>query len=420
MPSGVWWREVKPKMALRSLFSWVVLVMVASTAFAQFDRPRKKLIQYGWGVPSPSFVRENIVKMESQAPFFDGLVIQTQGGWKSYPAHVFRKSPFDPNEFVEDINNLRATEFRRFTENFVLMWGTCEKGWDWFNDSDWQSAEYNARLLAYVAKVGGCVGICFDPEPYGENPWHYPSLPNAASKSFAAYWARVRECGAKFIKAIQSEFPNIRILTFFWCSLFGDIVDITDPNERMERLSKHHYGLLPAFLNGMLDAANEQVIIVDGNEPAYYYRDPEQYFRAYHLMKQRALSLIAPENRRKYTSQVQAGFALYMDLYFGLVPFEYEWGRIGHFLKPEERTRWFEHNAYYALLTTDEYVWCYSERLDWWGTQEKAQWHKFIPQGAIEALKSARSKIEQGKPLGFSVREMLAEAQKRMEETKGK
>ncbi len=137
-------------------------------------------------------------------------------------------------------------------------------------------------------------------------------------------------------------------------------------------------------------------------------------------MKQRAFSLIAPENRRKYTSQVQAGFALYMDLYFGLVPFEYEWGRIGHFLKPEERTRWFEHNAYYALLTTDEYVWCYSERLDWGGTQEKAQWHKFIPQGAIEALKSARSKIEQGKPLGFSIREMLAEAQERVEEAKDK
>jgi hypothetical protein len=222
------------------------------------------------------------------------------------------------------------------------------------------------------------------------------------------------------MKAIQSEFPNIRILAFFWCSLFDNIVDIIDSSERMERLSKHHYGLLPAFLNGMLDAASEGVVIVDGNEPAYYYREAEQYFRAYHLMKQRALSLIAPENRQKYALQVQAGFALYMDLCFGLVPFEYAWGRIGHFLKPDERARWFEHNVYHALLTTDEYVWCYSERLDWWGTQEKAEWHKFVPQGAIEALKSAREKIEQGKPLGFSIREMLTQGQRRMEEAKGK
>lgn len=407
-------------MKLEILMVWAMLGLLVTTSFAQFDRPRKKLIQYGWGVPSTAFVRENIVKMESKWPFFDGVVIRTQGGWKSYPAHVFRKTPFDPNEFAEDISNLRATELRRFTENFILMWGTCEKGWDWFNDSEWQSAEYNARLLAYVAKVGNCVGICFDPEPYGENPWHYSRLPNASSKSFAAYWEKVRECGARFMKAIQSEFPNIRILTFFWCSLFGDIVDIPNPKDWMELLSRHHYGLLPAFLNGMLDAANEQVVIIDGNEPAYYYREPEQYFRAYHLMKQRAHSLIAPENRHKYALQVQAGFALYMDLYFGLVPFEHAWGRIGHFLKPEERARWFEHNAYHALLVTDEYVWCYSERLDWWGTQKKSQWHNFVPEGAPDALQSARLKVKQGKPLGFSIRETLTEAQKRMEEAKGK
>lgn len=402
----------------RYLGALVAVMVMGTTIGAQFNRPRKKLIQYGWGVPSPAFVRANIRTMESQYPFFDGIVLRTKGGWGSYPVQVFRKSPFDPNEFAEDIADLRAIEFRRFTDNFLLMWGTCEKGWDWFNESDWQSAEYNARLLAYVARVGGCVGICFDPEPYGENPWRYPSLPHAPSKSFADYWARVRECGARFMRAMQNEFPNLRLLTFFQISLFGDIVDIPDPQARMERLSKHHYGLLPAFLNGMLDAIGEQVVIVDGNEPAYYYREPEQYFRAYHLMRHRALSLVAPENRRKYAVHVQAGFALYMDLYFGLVPFEHAWGQIGHFLSPEERARWFEHNAYYALLTTDEYVWCYSERLDWWGTQEKAQWHKFVPPGAAEALQSARSKVEQGKPLGFDIRTMLAEAQKRMEAAK--
>ena len=155
-------------MKLELLVALMALGVLNTASFAQFDRPRKKLIQYGWGVPSTAFVRENIVKMESKCPFFEGVVIRTQGGWKSYPAHVFRKTPFDPNEFAEDISNLRATQLRRFTENFILMWGTCEKGWDWFNDSDWQSAEYNARLLAYVAKVGNCVGICFDPEPYGE------------------------------------------------------------------------------------------------------------------------------------------------------------------------------------------------------------------------------------------------------------
>jgi hypothetical protein len=241
-------------------------------------------------------------------------------------------------------------------------------------------------------------------------------LPNAKVKSFDDYWQRVRECGARFIEALQDEFPEVRLLTFFQLSIFEEIVDIKDPKERMERLSNHGYGLLPAFLNGMLDVVRPEVIIVDGNEPAYYYRNPDQYMRAYHLMRQRALSLIAPENRRRYMAQVQAGFALYMDFYFGLIPAEYRWGRLSHYLTPEERARWFEHNAYWALYTTDEYVWCYSERMDWWGTQEKAQWHRFIPQGAPEAIRSARSKQEEGKPLGFEIREMLDKAEEKMKE----
>lgn len=80
-------------MKLEILMVWAMLGLLVTTSFAQFDRPRKKLIQYGWDVPSTAFVRENIVKMESKWPFFDGVVIRTQGGWKSYPAHVFRKTP---------------------------------------------------------------------------------------------------------------------------------------------------------------------------------------------------------------------------------------------------------------------------------------------------------------------------------------
>jgi hypothetical protein len=394
----------------------VTLLMTSGFAMAQYERPKKKLIQYGWDVPYTDFVKANITTMEQRCPFFDGIVLKLRGGWKAYPAHIFRKSLADPREYDDDIANLKGTGFQRFVENFAMMWGTAEKGWDWFEENDWHAAEHNARLIARTAKVGGLVGICFDPEPYGENPWHYPSLPNAKVKSFDDYWQRVRECGARFIEALQDEFPEVRLLTFFQLSIFEEIVDIKDPKERMERLSNHGYGLLPAFLNGMLDVVRPEVIIVDGNEPAYYYRNPDQYMRAYHLMRQRALSLIAPENRRRYMAQVQAGFALYMDFYFGLIPAEYRWGRLSHYLTPEERARWFEHNAYWALYTTDEYVWCYSERMDWWGTQEKAQWHRFIPQGAPEAIRSARSKQEEGKPLGFEIREMLDKAEEKMKE----
>src|ERR1035441_6882009 len=46
---------------------------------------------------------------------------------------------------------------------------------------------------------------------------------------------------------------------------------------------------------------------------AYYYTSREQYFRAYHAIRQRAHGLVPAELREKYDRQVQAGQALYVD-----------------------------------------------------------------------------------------------------------
>jgi hypothetical protein len=75
-------------------------------------------------------------------------------------------------------------------------------------------------------------------------------------------------------------------------------------------------------------------------------------------------------------------------------------------LTPDERLRWFEHNVYYALVTSDEYVWCYSERMHWW--QDK------VPDGTEAAIRSARTKIAEGQPLGFDIGDFIAAGQRKM------
>ena len=82
----------------------------------------------------------------------------------------------------------------------------------------------------------------------------------------------------------------------------------------------------------------------------------------------------------------------------------------GHYLTPEQQLKFFEHNVYYALTTSDEYVWCYSERMNWWLPPEKAGEHGALPPGVEEALVSARQKYEAGKPLGYDIAEMIAAA----------
>jgi hypothetical protein len=82
---------------------------------------------------------------------------------------------------------------------------------------------------------------------------------------------------------------------------------------------------------------------------------------------------------------------------------------LSYYLTPQERAKWLEHNTYYALSTSDKYVWCYSEEMNWW--QNK------VPIGAEEAIRSARQKINMQKPLGFNIEVMIQKA-KLMQEAK--
>jgi hypothetical protein len=110
--------------------------------------------------------------------------------------------------------------------------------------------------------------------------------------------------------------------------------------------------------------------------------------------------------RAKHGVQFQVGMALYMDQVLGLrQPLE---KYLGTYLTPQERLRWWEHNVYYALATSDEYVWCYSERMNWWQNQ--------VPDGAEVAIRSARKKIAEGQPLGFDITDLMAAGQKKMNE----
>jgi len=353
----------------------------------------KKLIEYGWDVPSPDFIRANIREMEKRP--FDGLIFRLKAG-----SNVLEPVAWDDAKLAPDIEDLKNIQWEKFTDNFVIALAASKQ--DWFDDAQWKIIEQNVALLAKAARIGKCVGICFDPEPYGDNPWDYTKAAQHEAKSFNEYQAKVRERGAQFIRAIEREFPNPKILTFFQLSLFGGFCQPMSPEERMTKLSREGYGLLPAFLNGMLDAAGPGVSIIDGNENAYYYEEKTSYFDVYHLMTQRAQYLIDPALWAKYRAVVQPGQALYIDQYFGLRTERV----LGSFMTPEERPKWFEHNVYWSLYSTDRYVWCYSERMNWWTNKD-------VPPGCEEAIRAARDKLNAGKPLDFDLAPIVKEASKR-------
>ena len=356
--------------------------------------PKKKIIEYGWDVPYPDFVRDHIREMEAKP--FEGIIFRTNGF-----NHVFDTRPWNRSEFQPHLDTLAQIKWQKFTDNFLTLYAANKWKMDWFNDEHWKVITENMKLFSLAVQTGNCVGVCFDPEPYGENPWAYPG--SYQDKSFAEVGDQVRRRGQEFMAALQEHKRELKVLSFFLMALFPNVVDEPDPQVRMQKLQKNSYALLPAFVVGMLEAAAPGTILIDGNESAYYHENPLEFYKDYHLMRQRGQTLVPEPLRKKYNTNVQAGMALYIDQALG----KRTTPTTSHYLSPEQQLRFFEHNVYYALTTTDEYVWCYSERMNWWLPAEKAGPHGPLPPGVEEALVSARRKYDEGKPLGYDIADLI-------------
>lgn len=381
------------KICISAGVATIACLMVLCATCAAAQPGEKKLLEYGWDVPTPVYVAENIREMEKRP--FDGILMRIPS-----IGRVFHNQKYDEATIQNELDACRAIEWGIFTDNFIIVYAASTM--DWFSDEDWDAVLHNVRLNAKAAKLARCVGLCFDHEPYGDNPWRYPSQKHADAKSFDEYQAIARKRGAQFMQAIEAEFSSPVIHTFFQLSYFDALAKELDPQVRDRKLSQAGYGLLPAFLNGMLDVASPGVIITDGNEPSYYYTEPLQYFRAFHSIKQTALALVAPENRVKYRTQMQASQALYVDYLFKYWPH----ATPATHMTEQERAKWFEHNTYWALYTSDRYVWLYSEKMNWWKNEN-------LPPGLEDAVISARRKIAAREGLGFEMTEIIAHAKQR-------
>ena len=218
------------KHAISGLTLWLLAPLAA--LYAQSSppaRPAKKLIEYGWDVPYPDQVRKDIRNMEKKP--FDGVIFRLRE-WN----HAFDPRPWDEAQLKPQFDDLAAIEWTTFTDNFLCLYAANNWKMDWFNDEQWKNITANLRLSAKAAKIGRCAGLVFDPEPYGDNPWAYPGMnPN---RTFAEVEAQVHKRGAQFMTALQTELPNVRLLTFFHQSLFGGLLDKPDLQDRQKQLAQ--------------------------------------------------------------------------------------------------------------------------------------------------------------------------------------
>jgi hypothetical protein len=314
----------------------------------------KKLIDYGQDWPNTAYVRAHIHEMEKRP--WDGIVIAvSKDPAPKYPAdsigfHAFSHERFDIPDFQHAIDDLRATDFKRFTDNFIQI--ESEPGdVDFFDDAGWANIAHNLKTLAHIAKQGGCKGFEFDPEEYGvHHIWSYVSWPESVQKKHTEdeYIVEVRKRGQEVMRAINSEFPDIKILC-----LFG-------PSATALRLTtnNHHYRLLAPFIDGMCSVATPGTHIIDGYEQSYGYRTAI-LFKDGRAAQKASRALL--KDKAAFDRVMRVGFGLWMDnnsSHIGWFPNDVA----KNYFQPDT----WQTAIHYALAYSDKYVWTWHEKFDLW------------------------------------------------------
>ena len=349
--------------------------------------PDKKLIEWGWDEPGPAFMREH--RQDMDAVGFDGVVFHAEavkeGKTENFSWLCWSARKFEYPELERSVADLQACEFEKLTDNF-LRFNVCPGDVGWFDDQGFAAVLNNAALAARVAREGGCKGFMFDVEMYGTPLFNYSQQPDTADRTFEQYETKVRERGEQFVRAINSQYPDITILLTFGYGITG-----VGGNRR-----EASYGLLKNFLDGMFAAAAEDTTIVDAYEGAYPYRQHQQFTDAYASVKEGMLPYTGePE---AYSRHIQVGFGVWMDQNWRKYPWD-EQDFAKNWFTPEE----FAYSLSCALDVSDRYVWIYTETPRWW-TNDK------VPEAYKQALFQAKkphaiddSKYPQRDPSGGKV-----------------
>lgn len=248
-----------------------------------------KVIQWG-DAPPTTCMKDHIDEME-QLPF-DGVVmgIQPNAGAKNISWDIWGPTKLRAEDYSRSIEALKSTKFKRFTDNFLTL--NVAPGYiDWF-DEDFSTVIANVRLLARITKECRIKGILLDVEQYEGQPFCYQAQRQWDEHSFADYQTQVRKRGREFIKAINAEYPDATILlTFGYTIAYGNTTKAGDT------LEKSSYGLLTAFIDGLLDAAGPKTRIHDGYEHAYGFKTESEFAGARDTMLKKGLEWTASKER---------------------------------------------------------------------------------------------------------------------------
>ena len=395
----------KTSVLAAAILSISISVIAQETTGLEITNIPKKIISGGreFGLQRPVDFPE-IVKQLEDGPY-DGIslgfeaVSSEDSTIKASMGNAWRNVKWKKEWFKKDAELLKNTPKGKLTDNFIRVYISTAYGskdsaadrLEWDNDEQWASFTNNLGVLAWYVKEAGFKGLMLDPEDYAKpEVKQYSWLPTDGDYKTTCKLARKR--GGEMMSAMVKEYPDITLFFYWLISLRMNLL----LSENTDIATAHNKDLWIPFVNGMLDAATPQTIIIDGYEN--YFLQGAEFNKHYELIKNRALNLVVPENREKYRDQVLYCPPLYMASFISDESFPY-------YLPPlnGSRSLRFLNNLTDALDVTDKYVWIWSEDgmiRDWKPQNGKLKdynlFETFLP-GTENIMKLAKTPMEQGK-----------------------
>lgn len=349
---------------MKKFLPLLTFLLLAGTLPAGENVPTKKFIELGWDIPTTQFIRQNWQTMERDAPF-DGIMYDLKAEGKSgeYSSQgLWTNVPWERADFQSCIEDMNSCDFQCFRDNFIRVnFSPATVAWE--DDAGWEILANKVAICAWVAKATNGAGLAPDFESYGTAMFRFKP---ECGKSFSEMQALASRRGEQIARAIAKEFPDATLLCLWMNSCNRKAGASLNPQLA---LTAEGYGLLPAFLEGMLRAAPEEMVFVDGCENGYYIDGAEAFDRyALDMISWTGpcMALVAPEMRQKYRNQVQSGFGIYLDMYTNPEGGTYyRAARDG-----ETRLDRLMDNLNSARNAADQYVWIYGEKNRWWNIPE--------------------------------------------------
>jgi hypothetical protein len=296
--------------APRSLRPKLTVVVEADSARPQPRRlSRPKLIL--WGGHSVGTPADLLVDRVRLARFpFDGVAFPGASagievfGPRKIPSGGREQYIAQAREILEPPSPLTAN-FLKVTAFPGTLDPTANPDWErrgeiqprvWFGDFD--IAAHNIRVAAEVARDAGMLGIAFDWEPYGGNPWDFEDQADARElgKSLEETRRMARQHGERFIHAINEVYPDmvLLIIPHAYGGPYGSELELIKP-----------------FLEGIFSAADPRMLIVDGNEDGYYAQTIDDFQTLYRRTHETVLP--TPSLQEKYRNQIGAGIGVWLE-----------------------------------------------------------------------------------------------------------